>query len=327
MEVLFNDRSIHGQFDDISLFLQALDDLMTARQLLAQRGLQLICHRAFMQALVTRSTTGDRIEEIHVWHVVQQRLDRDKKQALKRWLDKEGPFWEDERLHRDDDWFEVRGGEIVTDSAIAEAALALMEGESRALWSMAPSDWNYSPITVRKRVEDDLGNPVDIANLWTQDRLADLVRTAEVPPRTWFELLAWAKRACPNLTFSDNAVDSLVGWPFYKNAAREIQRRLTVLDELRACADAGGKWNDRGEELYQTHFVGGKAWFSDSSDTDVNKYRQELTFPHPDVPGEAIFCPWHGKVKIQQMRIHFNFSMSAKEPLYVVYIGPKITKR
>jgi hypothetical protein len=42
---------------------------------------------------------------------------------------------------------------------------------------------------------------------------------------------------------------------------------------------------------------------------------------------EKIFCTWHGKVKTPQYRIHFSWPISAVAPLYVVYIGPKITKR
>jgi hypothetical protein len=44
-------------------------------------------------------------------------------------------------------------------------------------------------------------------------------------------------------------------------------------------------------------------------------------------PDTDIFCPWHGKVKIEQMRMHFTFPIQHDRPVYVVYIGPKITKR
>lgn len=79
--------------------------------------------------------------------------------------------------------------------------------------------------------------------------------------------------------------------------------------------------------LFQDHFVGEKAWFTDSSDAEKREFRTEMTFPHPTVPQERIFCPWHGKVKIQQMRVHFSYPIKRSEPLYVVYIGPKISRR
>jgi len=52
-----------------------------------------------------------------------------------------------------------------------------------------------------------------------------------------------------------------------------------------------------------------------------------MTFPDPDVQGETLFCSWHGKVKTPQYRIHFSWPVTAASPVYVVYVGPKITKR
>jgi hypothetical protein len=46
-----------------------------------------------------------------------------------------------------------------------------------------------------------------------------------------------------------------------------------------------------------------------------------------DISGATLFCPWHGKVKIEQMRMHFTFPIQRDMPLYIAYIGPKLTKR
>ena len=35
----------------------------------------------------------------------------------------------------------------------------------------------------------------------------------------------------------------------------------------------------------------------------------------------------HGKVKTPQIRIHFSWPITASTPLYVVYVGYKITKK
>ena len=41
-----------------------------------------------------------------------------------------------------------------------------------------------------------------------------------------------------------------------------------------------------------------------------------------------LFCPWHGKVSTRTLRIHFSpGQIRASDPLYVVYVGPKLTKR
>jgi len=69
-----------------------------------------------------------------------------------------------------------------------------------------------------------------------------------------------------------------------------------------------------------------KAWFSDSSDAEKNEFRTELTFKHPEIDGETLFCTMHDKVKTPQIRIHFSWPVRADAPLYVVYVGQNITK-
>ena len=41
--------------------------------------------------------------------------------AVMIWLTKAGPFWDDVRRHRGDDWLDCEG-EVVTDTAVGEAA-------------------------------------------------------------------------------------------------------------------------------------------------------------------------------------------------------------
>ena len=85
--------------------------------------------------------------------------------------------------------------------------------------------------------------------------------------------------------------------------------------------------------VYRDFFTGKKgdggrgAMFSDSSDTEKDDFASELRFRHPDRPDERLFCPWHGKVQTPQLRVHFSHPIRADVPLYVVYVGPKLTKR
>jgi hypothetical protein len=81
-----------------------------------------------------------------------------------------------------------------------------------------------------------------------------------------------------------------------------------------------------GDDLYALYFAGGKALFSDSSDGEKADFNNELHFPHPDGAGH-LFCTWHGKVKTPPIRIHFTFPILHNTPLYVMYVGPKITKK
>ena len=73
--------------------------------------------------------------------------------------------------------------------------------------------------------------------------------------------------------------------------------------------------------------MGDRALFSDSSLSEKRKFRKALTFGHPEKPGGRLFCPWHGKVSHQTLRLHFSWPPQAKQPVHIVYAGPKITKR
>jgi hypothetical protein len=109
--------------------------------------------------------------------------------------------------------------------------------------------------------------------------------------------------------------------------AERILVLLDVLQRLKQCFDEHGSRTMDGHVLYQQHFTGDKCWFSDSSDAEKEDFKSDLSFPHPDAPGETLFCTWHGKVKSPQYRIHFSWPVTAAAPVYVVYIGPKITTR
>ena len=64
----------------------------------------------------------------------------------------------------------------------------------------------------------------------------------------------------------------------------------------------------------------------DPAEDEKVVFEEQLTFPHPERPRERLFCPWHGKVQTPQMRIHYSDPIAGDRALYVVYVGPKITK-
>ena len=102
---------------------------------------------------------------------------------------------------------------------------------------------------------------------------------------------------------------------------------LRTLDSFRGCFDEDGQRTAEGHRVYNEHFTGEKAWFSDSSATEKNEFKDEMTFACPDDPSQRLFCTWHGKVKTPQIRIHFSWPVRADSKVYVVYVGPKITKK
>ena len=254
MELIFNDLSIHGQFHDMETFRAAITRVMYLRQIAHQFGRELYCHRNVANAQVTPTST--------MQQVVQRTLNRDQTRSLVQWLNHHGPFWEDVRQHGVNDWLEYNGN-IVTDTAVGEAAYCLFHGVPRDLVSMDPSCWLTSPLSVD-----------------------------------------------------------------WREAAEHLLSRLDILHRLRNCFDQHGKRTQEGHKIYIDYFTGARAWFSDSADTEKEEFKEALTFSHPETPREFLFCTWHGKVNYRPpLRIHFSWPIQANEPLYVVYVGPKITRR
>ena len=318
MELIFNDLSIHGQFRDLMTFRVAIKRVMYLRQIAHQFGRELYCHRNVANAQVTPTST--------MQQVVQRTLNRDQTRSLMQWLNHHGPFWEDVRQHGGDDWLEYNGT-IVTDTAVGEAAYCLFYGVPRDLVSMDPSCWLTSPLSVDWH-ENGNAKSVDVRNYWDASKLEAALVTAPVPLKSWKDLEAVAQNRYPALTFSSDSFEPLNGHPFGKSAAEHLLSRLDVLHTLKNCFDQHGKRTPEGHKIYTNYFMGDKAWFSDSSDTEKEEFKKALTFPNPEAPREILFCTWHGKVNYRPpLRIHFSWPIQANKPLYVVYVGPKITRR
>lgn len=317
MELLFNDLSIHGQFPDLPTFRAAINRVMEIRQRALRLGRELHCNTNVARAQVTP-------------HLIMPQaiktFTRDEQQAVMQWLTKHGPFWEDSRVHGADDYLESNGA-VVTDTAVGEAAYRCFQGEHRDLVSLTPSSWKFSPVSVTWMGDVGDDRSVDVLNHWDVQELEAALRAAPAPYASWGELEVDSLTRCPNLTFSANSFAPLRGYPFAHGAAKRLDVLLDTLNRFKSCFDANGQRTPEGHLLYQNHFAGSNARFSDSSDTEKHDFRAELTFRHPTLVGESLACTWHGKVKTPQLRIHFSWPVRADEPLYVVYVGPKVTKR
>lgn len=322
MDFLLNDRSLHAQFHDLPSFRSSLDAVMTLRAAVEREGRAVACHRALLEA---RLTSGKTLRQ------VVAALPRAQQSALLAWITKHGPFWEDLRQHGPDDWLEWRG-DIVTDTALGEAAFANRRGADRHLLSFCPSDFAHHPIVVDWRRGEEL-LPVSVPNYWELASLQRALAAAPAPLATWAALEDRARARFDELTLTRDAFAPLAGHPFVPAAADRLLFILGTLDRLRRCFSTDGSRTTEGHQIYQDFFTGKKvaggrgAMFSDSSDSEKADFASELRFPHPDIPGETLCCPWHGKVQTPPFRVHFSYPIRADEPLYVVYVGPKLTKR
>lgn len=317
MELLFNDLSVAGQFSDAPTFREAINRVMVMQKIARQFGRELFCHRNLAHVQVTPTLSMPQATQFFT---------KDEQRALMGWLTRNGPFWEDVRVSSGDDWLECNG-EIVTDTALGEAAHCCFKGIDRRLVSLSPSDWAFSPIPVVWKSDAETDNQVEVRNHWEPVEFEAALRAAAAPLSSWAQLEDICRERYPHLTFADDTFEPLGGHPFVDGAAKRIVFLLDKLDEFKSCFDGDGRRTPKGNQFFQTYFTGQEAPFTPSSETEERQFRKELTFQHPSKAGEYLFCSWHGKVQTPQLRVHFSWPVQSNEPLFVVYVGPKKTKR
>jgi len=303
MDLLVNDRSLHGQFVTLAAFRGAIGRVMEIWRVAHRFGRALYYHRNLAQARVTPEMTM--LQAI-------QALKTEERRALMQWLTRHGPFWEDARHHTPDDWLEW-DGEIVTDTAVGEAGWCCLNGIERVLVSLTPSDWEFSPVSIDWISGTGAKKTVAVENHWTSESVEALLQAAQAPLDSWRQLEARARTRCTELTFDANAFSPLEGHPFVSGAADRLHVVLDTLNRFKSCFAADGRRTAEGHELYRKFFTGKKgkggrgAVFSDSSDDEKRRFKQEMTFRHPEKADETIFCPWYGKIGTSQLRVHFSW--------------------
>lgn len=323
MDFIVNDLSVEEQYAGVYDFEQAISQMMTIRHMTRRFGCDLFCHRNLLQAKVTPTMT---------LHDIVQQLGDNKRSAIMPWLSKYGPFWDIEGNPASKEYFEC-SGRFVTDTAVGECAFRCLKGIESGLASFVPSNWEFSPVTVSHIIDDQHKEPVDLRNFWNLDELERFLEDQPPPIRNWQQLERAARTRFTSVFFSENAFAHLAGHPFSRSAAERLRVIFNILNQFKQSFDENGRRTQEGHRIYQEFFTGKKgnggrgALFSPSSDQEEHDFENDLTFPHPEIPTATLFCPWHGKVQTPQMRVHFSWPVRANETLYIVYVGPKITKR
>ena len=322
MDLFVNDLSFHGQFPTTQAFREAFEGLMAMRTVARRHDRDLYCHRMLAS---TQPVPGMTMQQ------ALNGLRMDARRAALSWIDRGGPFWDDPNLrrHSPDDYLECNG-EIVTDFAAGEAAYRMLHHIGSGLVSVAPSNWLYSPVDVVLRREakglDD--ETASVENWWSADTLESGLRAAAPLIASWNDLRNAEIPRFPNLIFAGDCFKPLVGHPFSSSAAAHFIALFDTLERLSQAFDSAGRRTAEARQIYRNHFTGKDSWFSDSSDSEKSDFREALTFPHPDAPGERLLCSWHGKIRHKTpLRLHYWWSGKSGEPVYVVYAGQKLTKR
>ncbi len=316
--LLLNDQSLHGQYADVLSFSLALHTILQLAAFAKSKK---------MEVHVSPSLYNCEVMDKQVLLNCMHPLERNLRSSLIRFLDK-NPKWDRHEDHKDEVWIECFS-DLIQGTVLAEAAIRRLSNQDTAILSFDPSIYSEEVLDVAIGDMDSQARTLlKIMSITKLSQLEAWLTAIVKPIGQWAELRDWTAENCKGIRLAPTALDRLGSHPFSGGSCSRLQDLLLVLNELAQSREAEtGKLSAKGMEIKQKHFVGEKAWFSDSSETEKRMFKDELTFPHPSNPGEYIFAPWHGKVKIGQLRIHYDDNLGLPEhPLDVVYIGPKITK-
>ena len=316
MDLILNELSIHGQFEHVGSFRDALTRVMRLRSLA----------RDYDRDVYVR--TIDVMQRINTMHTVFEAIQKftpDEKRTFLGWMSRQGPFWDNSFEIPSESQFEHQGTNV-TESALAAAAYSIEVGVDRRLVSLHPSNWEVSPITVT-RSSDSGSSEVSVFNYWQSSDLEVALQEAEPPLESWMQLEATARRRFQQISFTSTCFKELAGHPFSPSAADRILDRLVVLNQLMEFTDDNGRRTPEGQRLYEDQFFGDQAKFSDSSRREKRRFRRQLSFAIPGSSDRLELCGFHGKVYNPPYRIHFNWPVPPGGRLYVVYVGWKLTTR
>ena len=179
---LFNDESLHGQFSSPGQFFEALGVIFRMRDAAQKAGFNLEVNRRIKERAAIKAQT--------LREVIGKTNNPENKRRILTWLDRDGPFWDDPPIHSDNEYFECNG-EVVTETALAEACHLLMSLTEASVVSLNPSKFLTNTIEVfwRDRAEGDRSWP--IRNFFSEPPFAEHLALIEKPPASWPQVVDW----------------------------------------------------------------------------------------------------------------------------------------
>ncbi|MCI5161028.1 MAG: hypothetical protein D3917_03195 [Candidatus Electrothrix sp. AX5] len=313
MEFFFNELSVHNQFQSKKDFQNAVLLFRNYRKIITEAGFRMYIHRNILE----RSALGYTFRK-----GLQVCFDRQQVRTLMNWLSKDGFFLPDdacadtgkdrfichypEEMHKEP--------EDITGSALAECAFRKIAGADAGSISLEQSNFSWSPIKISLLQSDE----AIIDNDYTPHSLGQRL-VGYLPLMSSWSVLLERIEELPAVTIDPDVKKRLIANPFSQNVAEGIYFRAKELNEMSTATSI-----DRFNELFSKYATGEKARFSDSSPTEKREHKGALTFLVDD---ERRLCPYHGKVKIQQYRMHLASRPAFGKPARIVYIGPKLTKK
>lgn len=316
--LFLNHLSFQRQFTATSVFLDSVDHLISMRNVARLHQREIFCPKLEDISNVPVNRDGS----MTLISALNQFTNRDKCRSVISWINRMS--WHEVRSHSHEYLMACRD-EVVTNTTVGEAAYRSLIGDTSNLVSLKHTDWNLTPVTVN--LEDaDRDMHVELENFWESEVLdEELGNIPEQNPIARWQDLKKLENQFPKLTFTEDWIEPLRGFPFSQSSAERIKVLLEILNQLASEFDKFGVRTEKGHEIVK-QFFRGDSLFSDSSDGEKQNFKNELTFAHPDKAAEPLFCPWHGKERSNTIRLHFSWPIRHDQPCYIVYVGQKLTR-
>jgi hypothetical protein len=322
---IVNDASLQGQFPDSYVFVSCLTAILSARARLSRVRDSLYASRMLSERAVTEHMTFKA--------AILQAAERDIRHQILQWLDRQGPFFEDDRLFEQDDYFECFDTDV-TDQGLGEAARRIKSGQDAGAFSFigGPIDFARTPLFVDHGIQEERLGQYQVPNRWMIADLETWALTATPEPTSWRTVIEYSRERYPRLLLPSAIYENvrLAREPFASSIATRAIELFGHLHTYMESRLPDGSDSERSRALIRdffTHAAGAEPLFSGESSTNQHDFQADLTFPDPEDSAKKVFAHWHGKIKHRCFRIHFVWPVPREaKSLKIVYFGPKLTK-
>ena len=261
VRLYLNDASLQGQFTDRVEFECMLRSLMEVRSRIPAIRQNLRVTRSLQEALVYPGTKfRNALFQLH---------DKELKTVILSWLDRSGPFVDDDRLDEIDDYFEYRNVEV-TATGLGEAARRTKAGIECATYSFFGGDVDYAvdPLEINHGLREERYGQYLVSNVWKSGALVERARATYAPSGTWSALIEVARQHFPNLEIGPlDANPALAREPFDAALRDRSMRLMKILNDYAAGRNDDGTDGPGAHEIRRNYFTGDRALFSGESST------------------------------------------------------------
>lgn len=264
-------------------------------------------------------------DKYNVSNVIFKLEKTNRKILILNWLDRSRLFWNDQRTHNNNDYFEHNDIDV-TDQGLGECSRRVLIDNHVTSFSFG-KNFCQSIITIKQGLPEEILAIIDVNNIWDINKITEISRQERGAPRSWNDAIDFMKHDYSTLNLSEKLIEQISIQPFNIGICNRFFELCKALDEIIRSRESDNSFTELTYELVAKYFHGDKAWFTDESDDDKRDFENDLKFypPNSNVKKKYTF---HGKIKIEQIRIYIEWPLKPEhKTIDIVYFGPKITKK